>query len=112
MTAEAPRSTPPIACDMSGAPDTLDERLAEYRRLFTDALTARERTETGVRFRLRADPDVEARVRDLAARELACCAFFAFDIRRAGAELWWDASVPDDDAAREILDLLYGLADA
>jgi len=31
----------PIACDMTAAEDSLAERLAEYRRLFDQALLAR-----------------------------------------------------------------------
>jgi hypothetical protein len=96
---------------MSGASDTLDERLAEYRRLFATALAGRDRTATGIRFRFRRGPDVDAWVRDLAARELACCPFFTFVLEVHGDELWWDASVPDDEAARTMLDLLFALAD-
>lgn len=68
--------------------------------LFTTAMTGRERTEDGIRFRFRADPGLEDRVRDLAAREKACCAFFSFDITAHGDEVWLDASVVDDDLAR------------
>ena len=59
----------PIVCDMTSAPDTGEERLLEYRRLFGGHLVGRERTATGIRFRLRADKGVEAWVRDLTARE-------------------------------------------
>jgi hypothetical protein len=104
--------TPPIACDMSGAPDTAAERIREYGRLFETALVRREPTASGIRFRFRADPGVEDWIRDLAAREKACCAFFTFAISRAGDEVHWDASVPDDDAARAVLHLLASLADA
>ena len=99
----------PIACDMSGAPDTGPERLAEYQRLFATALVGRERTAGGIRFRLRADDGVEAWVRDLAAREKACCPFFDFDVTTADGEVRWDARVVDDDVAREILDEFYRL---
>ena len=37
------RAGAPIACDMSTAPDTPDQRLAEYRELFVRALVRRER---------------------------------------------------------------------
>jgi hypothetical protein len=112
MAGDADTPVPPIACDMSGAADTLDERLAEYRRLFSAALIARERNGTGIRFRFRLEGGVEAWVRDLAAREVACCPFFTFVVAPHADELWWDASVPDDDAAVAMLDLLYRLADA
>lgn len=111
MTERASTSTPPIVCDMTDAPDTPTERLAEYERLFTEALIGRERTHDGIRFRFRADPGVEAWVRDLGVREKACCAFFSFAVSVHGGEVWWDGSVVDDDVARQILDELYRLPD-
>ena len=102
---------PPIACDMTGAPDTGPERMAEYQRLFTDALVGRERTGAGIRFRLRADQGIEDWVRDLAAREKACCPFFDFSVTTAGDEVHWDATVIDDDTARAILDEFYAMPD-
>jgi hypothetical protein len=94
---------------MTGAPDTLAERMAEYGRLFEQVLTGRERTATGIRFRFRADDETEAWIRDLAAREHSCCAFFTFAIERVGDEVQWDASVIDDEAARVVLDAFYDL---
>jgi hypothetical protein len=102
----------PIVCDMTDAPDTAAERLAEYERLFTTALAARERIGKGIRFRFRAEPGLEDWVRDLAAREKACCAFFTFDIAAHGDEVWMDASVVDDDLARQILDEYYRLPES
>ncbi len=99
----------PIACDLTTATDTGPERFLEYERLFTQALVGRERTVEGIRFRLRADDGVEAWVRDLAAREKACCAFFDFRITTDGDEVRWDATVVDDDMARDILDEFYAL---
>ncbi len=106
---EAPANRPPVACDMSGAPDTLAERAAEYRRLFTQVLTGRERSEAGIRFRFRADPGVAVWVRDLAEREKACCAFFNFTVTADHEEVRWDASVIDDDIARQMLAQFYRL---
>ena len=64
---------PAVVCDMTGAPDTGAERLAEYGRLFEAAFVARERTSpSGIRWVLRADPGIEAWAADLAARENAC----------------------------------------
>jgi hypothetical protein len=101
----------PIVCDMTDAPDPTDERLAEYRRLFGTDLIGRERTEAGIRFRFAARDGLVAEIRDLAAREKACCAFFDFDIREHGDEITWDASVVDDPIARQILDEYYTLPD-
>lgn len=101
--------TPVIACDMTGAPDTPHERLAEYGRLFAAALVGRERTAEGIRFRLRAGDGVEAWVRDLAAREKACCPFFDFAVSTVDGEVRWDATVVVDGTARAILDEFYRL---
>lgn len=104
-----PAATTPIICDMTTASDTGPRRLLEYQRLFTQSLISRERTADGIRFRLRADDGVEAWVRDLAAREKACCAFFDFRVTTQGDQVHWDATVIDDDIARAILDEFYNL---
>jgi hypothetical protein len=110
-TNQTDSGTPPIVCDLTDATDTAAERLAEYERLFLGVLIGRERVGDGIRFRFRAEPGVEAWVRDLAAREKACCAFFTFDINVHGDEVWMDASVVDHDVARQILDEYYHLPD-
>ncbi|MEX0865573.1 MAG: hypothetical protein WD269_12000 [Acidimicrobiia bacterium] len=102
---------PLIVCDMTGALDTPAERLDEYRRLFAEKLIARERTERGIRFRFRDIEGTEEWVRDLAARENACCGFFDFDVSISEGEVRWDASVVDDDIARSVLEEFYLLAD-
>jgi hypothetical protein len=112
MTDQTSAATPRIVCDMTHAPDSAAQRFAEYERLFSGALTGRERLGDGIRFRFRADPGLEDWVRDLAAREKACCAFFTFDITVHDDEVWWDASVVDDDLARQILDEYYRLPDS
>ena len=104
--------TPAIACDMTDAPDTADERMAEYDRLFTQALAGRDRTDDGVRLRFRADEGLEAWVRDLAAREKACCPFYTFAISTTGGEVWWDISLvdgvaDDEHTARTLLDTYF-----
>jgi hypothetical protein len=108
---EIPAAAVPIVCDMTTAPDTEEERLAEYQRLFAQALLGKERTAEGIRFRFRAAPDVETWVRHLAAREKACCAFYEYTVHVEGAEVLWDCAVPDDDIARAILDEFYALPD-
>lgn len=106
---DIPPAGTPIVCDMTGAPDTGPQRLAEYQRLFAAALVGRERTAAGIRFRLRAEPGVAEWVRDLAAREKACCGFFAFEVAERDGEVWWDAAVVDDPSARAILEEFYTL---
>jgi hypothetical protein len=97
---------------MSTATDTPADRLDEYRRLFAGFLVGRERSATAIRFRFRGDPGIEAWVRDLAAREKACCAFFNVAVSTADHEVLWDVSAIDDDMARLILADFYQLPDA
>ncbi|WP_049563980.1 hypothetical protein [Nonomuraea sp. SBT364] len=108
---DIPAASTPIVCDMTTAPDTAQQRLDEYRHLFGRHLIDRAKTGQGIRFRLRAEPGVAAWVRDLAAREKACCAFFAFDIAVEGDQVIWDCAVSDDDTARAILEEYYRLPD-
>jgi hypothetical protein len=108
---------PAIACDLTDAPDTAEERMAEYARLFARALVGRERTDEGVRLRFRADEGVEAWVRDLAVREKACCPFYNFEVSGVGGQVWWDiglvAGIADGDehTARTLLDTYYHAPD-
>jgi hypothetical protein len=108
---EGPAHHTPIVCDMSAAPDTAVERVAEYQRLFARALVGRDRTQDGIVFRFRAEDGIEAWVRDLADREKSCCAFFTFTVTTVGTQVRWAASVVDDDIARAVLDELYALPD-
>jgi hypothetical protein len=102
----------PIACDLTDAPDTAEERMAEYARLFARSLTGRERTGRGVQLRFRADDGVAAWVRDLAAREKACCPFYDFAVAATDSEVRWDISLADgatadEDTAHTLLDEFY-----
>jgi len=101
----------PVVCDMTTAPDTGEERMAEYQRLFAGYFLGRERTGEGFRLRFRAgDGDaVQGWVQSLAAREHACCPFFTSHVTRVGDEIVWDGSVVDDDMARAVLEEFYGL---
>ena len=94
----------PVVCDLTDAPDTAEERIAEYRRLFTEHLLGSSVADGAVRFRFRANDGVEAWVRDLMAREQRCCGFFAFSMYAEDGEVVWDARVGDDAAARAMLD--------
>ncbi len=102
----------PIVCDMSTAHDTGAQRLAEYDRLFSTYLVGREQRAEGVRFRLRADHGAEVWVRDLAAREKACCAFFDSQIAVEDGQVLWDITTIDDEIARALLDDFYDLPDS
>ncbi|MER7006566.1 hypothetical protein ABT297_26485 [Dactylosporangium sp. NPDC000555] len=85
-------------------------RLAEFDALFAAAVHRVEPiAPTHARMHLTGPAGLEATVRDLAARETACCSFFAFTVTpRPAAEgeaLTLDIEVPDRYA-----DVLVGLA--
>ena len=100
----------PIACDMTAAPDTLEERLAEYGRLFAHALVARDRTDDALEFTFAAKPGVWEWIADLVAREAACCPFLSFEVERRDDRIVWrthtDASPATLDAVQAMLDEL------
>jgi hypothetical protein len=106
-------TTTPIAfvCDMSAAPDSPRERLAEYRRLFEHALAGRARTADAVAWRFTARPGVEAWVRDLAAREAACCPFLAYAVTVQDDTVVFSIAGGGDPRLRPMLDLVHALPD-
>jgi hypothetical protein len=70
----------PVACDLSTAEDTAEERLADYQRQFERSLLRRERREDGVVFAFRAEGGTREALHDLARREAACCPFLDYRI--------------------------------
>jgi hypothetical protein len=84
----------PIACDMSTASDTPQQRLQEYERLFERALVRRERKPGAVALSFRADPGIREAVESLARREAACCPFLDQRLEAVGAELVWTLRGP------------------
>jgi hypothetical protein len=105
----------PIACDMSAARDTPEQRLDEYARLFANALVDRERRDGAVAFVLRDDPGIRAAVQDLAHREAACCPFLAYRVETIGERLVWTitnrVNGEDRAAAEAMLGIFYALPD-
>jgi hypothetical protein len=103
----------PVACDMSAASDTPEERIAEYGRLFERALLRRERRADAVVFRLSADS--RAAVDGLAHREAACCPFADYRVEMVGDEVVYTIANPVTDERRPevdaMLDTFYGLPD-
>ena len=98
MNTAADQPQPGLTCDMTGAADTPAGRLAEYRELFARSLLGRGETESGVRLRFWAGPGVAEQVRDLAARECACCGFLRSAVTVHGPEVWWDLAAADEAA--------------
>jgi hypothetical protein len=105
----------PVACDMSTARDTPDERLAAYEGLFEHALLRRARDADSVVFRFRADSGTRDAVEDLARREAACCPFLDYRVETAEDEVIWTITNPvtgDERASVDlVLDALHALPD-
>ena len=98
----------PFVCDMTAAPDSPRERMAEYRRLFAHALARRERTADAVIWRFAARPGVEARVRDLAAREAACCPFLRYTVAVEADQVVFEIAGDGNPALQPVLDMVHG----
>jgi hypothetical protein len=95
------------ACTLPTAQRPL--RLAEFDDLFATALRGQQRlSPTALRWRLPSS--AEATVRDLTARETACCSFFTFTVTAEGEAVGVDVEVPA--AHVDVLDALAARAAA
>lgn len=82
----------PDACTLPTAQQPL--RVAEFDALFAAALRGLDRP-APTQLRLILDGAAQAQVRDLVAREAACCSFFTFTVESAaGGRLYLDVEVP------------------
>jgi MerR family copper efflux transcriptional regulator len=93
----------PIACTLS--PQDMAARHSLIDRLAAEAMLDRVATDTGVRIRLRATPDLERRARELAAAEARCCPFLTFEIACVDDALVLDVSGPPE--VRPVIDLFF-----
>jgi hypothetical protein len=83
----------PDACTLPTAEQPM--RLAEFDTLFATAVRAVEVLgPTHARMRLTGPADLEARVRDLTARETECCSFLTFTVTADDEDLILDITVP------------------
>jgi hypothetical protein len=101
----------PVACDMRTATDTLQERLAEYRRLFEHALVSRESTATETTFRFAARPGVADWVLDLVTREAECCPFLSYEVEQEGDQIVWTTSGGLGGSELAVFDELLAIAE-
>jgi hypothetical protein len=102
-----PESGVPIACTLH--PNEMGGRLEEWHRLFAAHLGGIERpAPTRLRLLLAAGAGL-ARTRDLAAREMECCAFMTFTVTPSDGRLLVDVEVPEE--AAPTLDGLAGIAE-
>jgi len=99
----------PEACTLPDAERPL--RVAEFETLFTQAVSSVERIgPRHLRLALTGGPDLEPTVRDLAARETACCSFFTFTVAATGpGQVRLDIEVPAAHA--DVVDSLQRMAD-
>jgi hypothetical protein len=92
MTTNDPARAP-AACTLPTAERPL--RLAEFDDLFTAVRAAEPRGATHLRLHLAGGAGLAAAVRDLTARESACCAFFRFTVSEpAAGAVTLDVEVP------------------
>ncbi|MBN8742562.1 MAG: hypothetical protein BGP24_07655 [Lysobacterales bacterium 69-70] len=92
---------PPIACSLDAG--DFRDRLAWIAAVNRDHLVSERRD--GQRLVLTYRPDALQSVRDLVAKESACCAFLAFDLTERADVVRLTVSVPDEvlDHADELL---------
>jgi hypothetical protein len=95
----------PDACTLPSSEQPL--RVAAFDSLFTTSLRAVYRIGPDA-LRLSFDPEAEATLVDLVARESECCSFFAFRLSRDDDALHLDTRVPQVHVA--ILDALAARA--
>jgi hypothetical protein len=104
-----------IACDMTTAADSPEERLAEYGHLYAHALVARDRTDDALVLTFAAKPGVWEWIADLVRREAVCCPFFSYQVERRENEIVWTtragASPAALDAVEAMLDEFYAEPD-
>jgi hypothetical protein len=99
----------PDECTLPTAEQPL--RLAEFDALFARAVRAVGRpAPQHLRLSLSGEPDLAGTVRDLAARETACCSFFDFTVISSGRAVTLDIRVPT--AYTGVLDALAERATA
>ena len=105
----SPTERAPIACDMSAARDTPEDRIAEYGELFERALLDRERRPDAVVLTFAAD--AREQVVDLAGREHACCPFVDYRVELVEDLVRWTTAntIHDDGAVDAMLDAMYEL---
>ncbi len=100
----------PLVCDLRGAPDTPEQRLSAYRRVFA-ALVGREDRPGGFRFVFAADTADLALLSELVKLEGACCPFLLITLRTVGCHVQWDCHVETAEAV-PFMEALRDLPDA
>jgi hypothetical protein len=87
----------PIACTLTS--ESAGARVEEWRQFLDEWTGAAERAgDLCLRVKLDASPEALAAAVDLARREKACCAFFAFSIEVEADASWLSVTVPPEAA--------------
>ncbi|UAK31731.1 hypothetical protein K8O92_28920 [Nocardia asteroides] len=107
MITPSPGDRVPDSCTLPTAEQPV--RVAEFDRFFAE-FVRRARQPTRTRLDLLLDADAEPTARDLAARESACCSFFAFTFDSTIDGLVMRIEVPGNQV--EVLDALAVRVDA
>ena len=100
-----------IACDMSAAKDTPDERMRAYDRLFADTLRSHHRRENAVVFTFDGGAETQARVEELARREADCCPFADYRVEITGETVTWTITGDARAGVEIMLDAYYAMPD-
>jgi hypothetical protein len=111
MTVTPPLSDPasvPDACTLPAADQPL--RVAEFDTLFRRVTDTERVRPTSLRLTLPDEPELAARVADLAARETGCCDFFRFTLTIRSHELQLTVETPTSHV--DVLDAVAGRVDA
>jgi hypothetical protein len=88
----------PEACTLPTVEQPL--RVVEFDNLFASAVRQSDRVaRTGLRIHLPPGDRTVATARELAARETACCSFFAFDVRASATGTVLEVRVPESQVA-------------
>ena len=99
----------PEACTLPTVEQPL--RVAEFDDLFATAVAPAEREgSTGLRVHLPAGAEVVAAVRELVAREMGCCSFFAFEVLSSSTGTELRVRVPESQIV--VLDAMVQRAEA
>jgi hypothetical protein len=84
----------------------VQKHLDDYRAVF-GGLVHSERIPNGFRWTFRAEEGLEARLRELAQREHACCGFFGFELSSDRDRTTW--TVTADERAQSVVDEFFRL---
>jgi hypothetical protein len=101
MTNDPPSGWVPESCSLPTVERPV--RVAEFDRLFTDAVLRSTRV-SAIRLDLVLAVAAEATARNLAAREVGCCSFFSFEFVTAGPDVLM--SIVVSPSQTEVLDAL------